>query len=95
MQLLGDARVGSLASGETDQGYQFLPSLQEKLLRCFVNTKKALGRLSETNDGMLHGFSITGQELFGYFPGAVLHQTQGFGKSPSCVNLPSMAIDAR
>ncbi len=83
VQLLGDV-VGSdlLASAKTDQGYQFLPSAAGgSSYAAFVNTKKSVIFVG-ANDGMLHGFSITGQELFGYFPGAVLTKLKDLAKSP-------------
>ena len=83
VQLLGDV-VGSdlLASAKTDQGYQFLASGSGgSSYAAFVNGKKSVIFVG-ANDGMLHGFSTTGQELFGYFPGAVLGKLKDLAKSP-------------
>ncbi|MCC7067472.1 MAG: hypothetical protein IT523_03375 [Burkholderiales bacterium] len=83
IQIFGDV-VGSelVASAKTDQGYQFLPaSSGGSSYLNFVNKKKSVVFVG-ANDGMLHGFSTTGAELFGYFPGSILPKLKNLAKAP-------------
>ncbi len=83
VQLLGDV-VGSelVASAKTDQGYQFLPAAAGgSSYASFVNSKRSAIFVG-ANDGMLHGFSTTGAELFGYFPSVILGKLKNLAKTP-------------
>lgn len=82
-QLLGDV-VGSemIASAKTDQGFGFLPPLAGgSSYRSFVNAKKSVV-FAGANDGMLHAFSATGTELFGYIPSSALPKIKSLSLSP-------------